>query len=191
MSDELETTPTGLDRRTFMKSSAVVGGLVWAAPAMSTFGARAFAGTPDNDLCPPTGRGTEQPENLRFRYTGRGCADTDSPQFDEPISQPSIVFCNQVANYLDLTDGRSVQIRITGGPDGGNVTYPAFEIGIGDTFMSPPGGGRAGANTRFQVLFDGNVVHEVGFHTSCSFPLAIGDRFGSFELISGDAGSSE
>jgi hypothetical protein len=45
MSDELEITEgaSGLDRRTFIKRSAIVGGMVWAAPAISTLGSRAFA----------------------------------------------------------------------------------------------------------------------------------------------------
>jgi hypothetical protein len=33
------------DRRTFIKRSAVLGGMVWAAPAISTLGSRAFAET--------------------------------------------------------------------------------------------------------------------------------------------------
>lgn len=38
--------PTGgMTRRTFVTRSAVVGGMVWAAPAISTLGSRAFAET--------------------------------------------------------------------------------------------------------------------------------------------------
>jgi hypothetical protein len=51
MSEELEIMEgSGTDRRTFIKRSAVVGGMVWAAPAISTLGSRAFAqtGTPRN-----------------------------------------------------------------------------------------------------------------------------------------------
>ena len=51
MNDNLESgAPTGVDRRDFIKRSAIVGGMVWAAPAISTLGSRAFAsehnGTP-------------------------------------------------------------------------------------------------------------------------------------------------
>lgn len=35
--------PSGLGRRDFVKRSALLGGMVWAAPAMSTLGSRAFA----------------------------------------------------------------------------------------------------------------------------------------------------
>ena len=46
MSEELETMggAAGLDRRDFIRKSAIVGGMVWAAPAVSTLGSRAFAG---------------------------------------------------------------------------------------------------------------------------------------------------
>jgi hypothetical protein len=51
LSDELEVMEdtSGLDRRTFIKRGAIVGGMVWAAPAISSLGSRAFAadnGTP-------------------------------------------------------------------------------------------------------------------------------------------------
>jgi len=49
MSDEIEMTTgaAGLDRRDFIRKSAIVGGMVWAAPAVSSLGSRAFAaGTP-------------------------------------------------------------------------------------------------------------------------------------------------
>jgi hypothetical protein len=47
MSEELQVTEeaSGLDRRTFVKRSAIVGGMVWAAPAITTLGSRAFAAT--------------------------------------------------------------------------------------------------------------------------------------------------
>lgn len=40
-----DTPSGGMTRRTFVTRSAVVGGMVWAAPAISTLGSRAFAGT--------------------------------------------------------------------------------------------------------------------------------------------------
>jgi hypothetical protein len=48
MSEEIELTggATGLDRRDFIKRSAVVGGMVWAAPVISSIGSPAFAMTP-------------------------------------------------------------------------------------------------------------------------------------------------
>ena len=183
MSDEQETTPTGIDRRTFMKSSAVVGGLVWAAPAMSTFGARAFAGTPLN-LCPP---GAGQPSGLQFRYTGRGCEGTTSPQFDDPDLIGGIVFCKDFEEYPEVpSGGGELTLEITGGPDSG--TYTVDPLNINDTFFSPPTGGKGGANTVFTLRKDGVKLHEVGFHTSCSEPLRIGDNFGSFALIDGVEG---
>jgi hypothetical protein len=51
MSEELEVLEgaSGIDRRSFIKRGAIVGGMVWAAPAISALGPRAFAqenGTP-------------------------------------------------------------------------------------------------------------------------------------------------
>ena len=48
MSEDVETTPAGMSRRTLIKRSAVAGGLVWAAPVVTSM-APAFgqtAGTP-------------------------------------------------------------------------------------------------------------------------------------------------
>jgi hypothetical protein len=49
MTEEFEAAAerTGLGRRDFIRKGAIVGGMVWAAPAISTLGSRAFAaGTP-------------------------------------------------------------------------------------------------------------------------------------------------
>ena len=45
--DDLEISQGtgGLDRRSFIQKSALVGGMVWAAPLVSSFGSPAFAGT--------------------------------------------------------------------------------------------------------------------------------------------------
>lgn len=45
--DELEITggTSGIDRRDFIKKSAIVGGMVWAAPMVSSIGSPAFAFT--------------------------------------------------------------------------------------------------------------------------------------------------
>jgi hypothetical protein len=48
MSEDLEVMEgaSGLDRRTFIKRSAVVGGMVWAAPVLQSLSSPAFAFTP-------------------------------------------------------------------------------------------------------------------------------------------------
>jgi hypothetical protein len=47
MSDELETQGSELARRDFLKRSAIVGGMVWAAPLIQSAPAFASEGTPD------------------------------------------------------------------------------------------------------------------------------------------------
>jgi hypothetical protein len=48
MSEELEMTEgaSGVDRRNFIKRTAVVGGMVWAAPVLQSLSSPAFAMTP-------------------------------------------------------------------------------------------------------------------------------------------------
>ena len=50
MSEELELTggSAGIDRRDFIRKSAIVGGMVWAAPMIQSIGSPAFAGTEIN-----------------------------------------------------------------------------------------------------------------------------------------------
>jgi hypothetical protein len=184
--DGVDAPATGMDRRDFLRSSVVVGGLVWAAPAMSSLGSHAYAaGTPLN-IC-ATG---EMPSGLRWQYTGRGCGNAAPPALD---------FCEDRAGYPDEPSSGIVKVTITGGPDRGIYTTgdpgrneTGFELdggGLlepGATFSAPPNGGKAGAQTLFEVYRqDGTLVHRVQVHTSCSRELSIGEQFGSFRLIAG------
>ena len=190
MDDGLEVPATRMDRRVFIRSGIAVGGLVWAAPAISSFGARAFAGTPEQrDLCPPIGNRSEQPRNLRWLYTGKGCAGTDSPQFDNIVG--NFPYCRDVDPYPDGESGRTLKLLIIGIP-GGRVTQEVKGLVPNETeFLSPVGGGRAGSNTYFEIQDEGGrTLHEVGFHTSCSEPLSVGDSFGSFRLVDGEEGQA-
>ncbi len=177
MSDGVEVPVTGMDRRDFIRSSVVAGGLVWAAPAMSSLGSHAFAtGTPLN-ICPTE----DMPSGLRWEYTGRGCGGNGAP--------PALDFCEDRAGYPEAASNGTLKVTITGGPDRGTYT-----IGVdgpllpGAKFSSPPNGGKAGAQTLFEVYHDGNLVHRVRVHTSCSRDLSIGEQFGSFKLIAGIPG---
>jgi hypothetical protein len=167
-----------MDRRQFITRSAVAGGMVWAAPVMTSFASRAFAGTPERtDLCPTEA----QPSGLRWRYTGLGCAGSDNSQVLGGQN-----FCEDFGDYPSTPSNGFLTVRITGGPDRGTYENVVANLQPGATFLSPPNGGRAGANTVFTIRdAAGNLLHRVGFHTSCSQPLFIGDRFGSFELIEG------
>ena len=51
MSEDLELTggSAGIDRRDFIRKSAIVGGMVWAAPMISSIGSPAFAITPNGE----------------------------------------------------------------------------------------------------------------------------------------------
>ena len=51
MSEELELTGglAGIDRRDFIRKSAIVGGMVWAAPMIQSIGSPAFAFTPNGE----------------------------------------------------------------------------------------------------------------------------------------------
>lgn len=189
MSDGVEVPATGMDRRDFIKSSVVAGGLVWAAPAMSSLGSHAFAtGTPLN-ICPTE----DMPSGLRWEYTGRGCGGNGAP--------PALDFCEDREGYPEAASNGTLKVTITGGPDRGTYTTgtpgrneTAFKLDgggqleRGKTFSSPPNGGKAGAQTLFEVYRDGTLVHRVRVHTSCSRDLSIGEEFGSFKLIAGIPG---
>jgi hypothetical protein len=53
MGDEFEQEESGLGRRDFLRRSAIVGGMVWAAPVVQSIGAPAFAFTPNGEEIPP------------------------------------------------------------------------------------------------------------------------------------------
>ena len=167
----------GISRRDMLRKSAVVGGagaLMWAAPSITTYGARAFAGTPDANLC-PDGEGSGQPRSLQWEYLGGGCGDSDHDQEGQ-----GDFFCRGEA-----PNGAS-RVEVRAHREGG-LYKTLTDVAVGDTFFMPGEGLQAGARQLFEVYDNGDLVHEVQMHTSCSAPLRIGDRFGAFRLIGGEA----
>ena len=76
MSDDLEVTGGvgGMDRRDFIRKGAIVGGMagmVWAAPAISSLGSPAFAGTPEGQAISNIAfvLGNADPEQ-RYKFDG-------------------------------------------------------------------------------------------------------------------------
>jgi hypothetical protein len=92
MSEELEVMEgAGVDRRTFIKRSAVLGGMVWAAPAISTLGSRAFAatGTPRNcHAISYLAIVVTNGQTYQFKLQADGSVETsnpmEAPQCDDP-----------------------------------------------------------------------------------------------------------
>ena len=177
----------GISRRDMLRKSAVVGGagaLMWAAPSITTYGARAFAGTPPPDLCPD---GAGQPTGLEWKYVGGGCGDSDNDQQCGTDTQ-----CEGCCYCVGVAPNGASRVKIRALREGG-LEQELFDVAVGDTFFVPADSTKkAGASQRFEVFDkddEGNetLVHEVQVHTSCSQPLRIGDRFGAFKLIGGTA----
>jgi hypothetical protein len=102
MSEELQVTEeaSGLDRRTFVKRSAIVGGMVWAAPAITTLGSRAFAatgGTPRKcvDISYLAVVVTTNAGTFRFKYEANGAC--------EDGANAEIAHCPTPTGWADAT----------------------------------------------------------------------------------------
>jgi len=61
----------------------------------------------------------------------------------------------------------------------------AFPVAIGDEVTADAaaaGKGTLKGDLRIDVLHEGVIVEHDVIHVSCSEPLAVGDKFGSFEV---------
>lgn len=115
---------------------------------------------------------------LSLRYTGGGCAASDHTQ------DPGKVEC--LGDADDATP-----VRIIAADSSGGITYlDQAGVILGDVVdIVALAGGRneLRSETIIQILDVGDVViEEVLFHTSCSQPLNLGDKFGSLEVFALD-----
>lgn len=118
---------------------------------------------------------------LRLRYTGGGCAESDHTQ------DPDKVVCSGDAD--DATPVRIIAFNAKDDPIV-NVYLDQADVNLGDVVdIVALAGGRTelSPETKVQIL-DGSdvVIEEVLFHTSCSQPLDLGDKFGSLEVFALD-----
>ncbi len=142
-----------------------------------------FPENPD-DTCitelPPTegsGCNGAKIRNLRLRYLGGGCAQTSHSQpldavscWDNGESSPSPVRIYAIGKQDEVwLDTGEANVEF-----GDIVELAAANSGESQISSEP---------TVF--IFDANdeLIEEVAFHTSCSYPLNVGDQFGSLQIF--------
>ncbi len=120
-----------------------------------------------------------KPAILRMRYTGKDCSASSHSQ------DPSAVTCSGDPMFQQPV--RVVaQSHKTLGQKNAHVYFDGIvQVGqIFDLDAANAGLSRLKGETFLFVLDDEeNVIHAVGFHTSCSQPLHFFDNYGAFELL--------
>jgi hypothetical protein len=120
-----------------------------------------------------------RPRQLTMRYEGDDCSATSS---------------SQAAGFVTCEDfgplPATVFIRSTNKPFGAGNPVVWFEgtVMLGETFVIDAANGgepRLRGNTYIHVLdaAGGTLLQSAGFHTSCSQPLFVGDRFGASLIV--------
>ena len=129
-------------------------------------------------LVPPASCADGKPQKLKMIYTGDDCSASSHSQ------DPGKVSCNG-----DPADTTPVRIMATSKENPfdskAKVWFTGF-VALDDPFLIDAhnaGKTKLGANT-YVTIWDGggNVLQTLLFHTSCSQPLNVGDRFGSLIL---------
>ena len=180
----MHESPAGhIDRREALRRGAFVVGAatLWATPVVQTLGMRpaAAASHPTADFCPHGDSAVPVALVLRYSPVG-GCQGATALE----------------ACTGGLTDGDGpVNITVTRGQAGSSVVRCVTEVAPGDTLLIEARnfGGRLNPRLTLEAVSEYGTSQTVTFHTSCSQPLDIGDRFGSFVLVAGkdDAGNVE
>ena len=124
-------------------------------------------------------RAGRKPAILRLTYTGHGCADTSHSQ------DPNRVTCT---GSVDGANSVYVRASDKNDPDDDNAKV-WFEgwVSRGETFelhATDAEEEKLKSDTYLHAFLapGGTPIHTVKFHTSCSQPISLGDRFGSFRV---------
>lgn len=117
---------------------------------------------------------TKRPSVISLRFNGGDCTQSANTQ------DASKVFC--------LGDAGSGPVRIVATNSKGDRTYlDVSNVAIGDIVeIAAANAGRSelDSQTDVEIFSGGTLVQDLSFHTSCSQPLALGDKFGSLEVTS-------
>lgn len=122
--------------------------------------------TPTYASCDTQGK----PTSLTFKYTGGGCTDSSNDQ-----SGAGKAGCSGDVNGL-------LGVSVVAGDNDLNEIYAisANSVGPGEEFTITSD--KFNSNSRINITNAGGTESN-GFHTSCSVPLEVGDKFGSLELV--------
>lgn len=136
------------------------------------------------DLCEDYGK----PQIFTFKYTGDG---NDASSHSQKGSKVIILG--------DPNDEPTVQIIVSDKSDLSNSKTKIFfndTVNLNEDFTvdskeNPQGGEFKGNTYLFVFDLEGNLIQFVGFHTSCSEPIRIGDQFGSIQIVGAQEGGDD
>jgi cysteine-rich repeat protein len=121
--------------------------------------------------------GTECPGKLTtfsLRYMGGGCANTSQDQSGKLVCAG------------DTADASPVRIIVRDRSDGGAILLDESGVGLGTIVTATAANGgkdKFPSNTFVEIRGEGGALLErLTIHTSCSKPLALGDRFGALTV---------
>jgi hypothetical protein len=165
MNEEVSASPgaAGLDRRDFVKRTAIVGGMVWAAPIISSIGSPAFAGTPV---------GTCSISNIQFLLVNNGpnTFKWEADEFGEGGGDSSTPPCVSAlddikfAEWCSGTPGTSDQVSVTRIDDTLWRIDPADGYGVAWATVKT-GGGQADFEDCY--LVEGSRVKGQSLYVTC------------------------
>ncbi len=112
-------------------------------------------------------------KSVVLKYVGGNCSKTTNWQNGK-------VTCGG-----DAALNEPIGIVIKKDADIVKVSPSTQSINIGDHFTISAGD-KLEANTYFDIVQNGVVLQSLAIHTSCSQPIAVGDRFGSVQIVSMD-----
>ncbi|MEZ4266633.1 MAG: hypothetical protein R3F39_09665 [Myxococcota bacterium] len=119
---------------------------------------------------------------LSLRYMGGSCADTSQNQGGKLVCAG------------DTVDASPVRIIVRDRSDGGTVLHDESGVGLGTIITASAAidsKGTLPSNTYVEIRSEsGALLQRLTIHTSCSQPLALGDRFGAMSVtgMGGDKG---
>jgi|GEM_PF-2926837 len=121
--------------------------------------------TPELASCDLLGK----PTSLTFTYTGGGCSDSSNGQDGDKTECSGdingMLGVSVVAGNNDLSKTYAISTAMVAPGEEFTITADKFD-----------------SNSRIDISNAGGTESN-GFHTSCSQPLEIGDKFGSLELV--------
>ena len=116
----------------------------------------------------------QRPSAIQFRYTGADCTASSNNQSSDKFECHDFGSTNGPVDILVFKDS-DIYANVSGATLGTIIDATAANAGQNDF----------GSETLIEIRDTaGNLLQSIRLHTSCSQPLALGDRFGGMDLIS-------
>jgi len=121
-----------------------------------------------------------KPQSLTSKFTGGTCADSANGQGDK----------FKCTDYGAFDLGQPVQVIYTG-KDPDKITVSPSSVSLGEQVtLEATGRNELHSNSKLEIYQGGDLKQKLEIHTSCSAPLAVGNVFGSLELVKFDGKSA-